>query len=63
MLVFPKSKDQCVQNKAEIRNKLCASLLLKSRKRTAERRGEKNMIVKLGLWDIDLSLAFCKKIK
>lgn len=46
VLVFSKSKDQCVQNKAKIGNKLCACLLLQSRKRTARKE---TMGVKLGL--------------
>lgn len=38
MLVFSKSKDQCVQNKAKIGNELRARLLLQSRKRTARKK-------------------------
>lgn len=37
VLVFPEGKDQCVQNKSKIGNKLCASLLLQSSKRTARK--------------------------
>lgn len=47
VLVFPESKDQSVQDKAEIGNKFCASLLLQSRKRTAG--GKKKSRVKTRL--------------
>lgn len=34
VLIFPKREHKSVQNKAEVRHQLCASLLLQSRKRT-----------------------------
>lgn len=58
VLVFPKSKDQSVQDKAEIGNKFGASLLLQSRKRTAGEKKNRESKSRLQWYRFDCGLQF-----